>query len=859
MIDRTRVSLLAITLTACRGDSPSDELGSTGDESSTSGGTSTDTDDSSSQTDTGDTSTTQGQDCMVAADCAAPAPCEAEPTCEAGSCMYDALPVGASCDQGDACTSNVCDGAGTCLSSDKVCNEPPGFDVVAACSGGQATFLAPGACGGTCNPQSGACEYPDVELACPPDSAALAQEQHYQVVLRNFLGTLEESDFEVALAPVTYQPSDLTDDESRYQQAILLANNGYYAPDTDGLRVPASVFTLASIEQPGGVMMSAGRNNYFEPTATMWWNQWDLPGNPYQGSKAVRMRAFVGAAVDLIMRDAASEGGGVEYSLAMPLTWVGSTLLGLEDGDVDECTKLAFEQGARRLITKLEGLHNSNGNNDMAQGAHAGLYMVAEASGDAELTARAIAESQQIFADYYHAAGYMDHGGGFDASYEGISLYFLVWAGLISDWPHVIEVVRAYSTLKGHLTLPEPDGRFTGPSHFSPATSAPSVFDQWGPYHRDLGAAMLVPEAQYQVFSVASPPLGLPDAATLDTRIQNGIDGINEDLVASNELPGQWSSNPWTEFTFGGVLYRDGFRAQMQALSDAMDETMLPPFLRAGGFARDFDDEFLIAKYGDLGVVLHAGPLNESWSGPAGTPSGFSGGALSAFWTADAGAALLGVAYGSQNTEPGPDSWADWRSWPTHALSGITTGNDPFSSARIIEPTASVEVLAESATMLVSGTISSTQGGGHSAPNDALVGDVDFTREFVVDASGLSITTAIAYAGPTQVSELYETIPVFLGQSGQNANVIIELVDDMGLTVMASTTAVVDVVEIVVHRFDGTVVIALDQPRPVMLAPELWSTTYQWNASARAVLIDLLDGGAQALPSMSIAYSIAPG
>ena len=859
----SRVPLLAVLLIACRDDSPGDEVASTGtgtesSTASTSMSTSTESDSDTGNTD--DPTSTDGPDgCTTPADCGVPDPCEAQPECEDGLCIYGSLPVGADCDEGDPCTTNVCDGAGTCLSSNKVCNEPPDFDVAAACSGGQATFMAPGACGGTCNPQSGACDYPDVELECPPDNSPLAQDLPYQVVLRNFLATLEEADFEVALAPVTYQPSDLPDDESRYQAAILLANNGYYAPSSKGLRVPASVFTLDSIEQPGAVMMSAGRNNYMEPTATMWWNQWELPGNPYQGNKALRMRAFVSAAVDLIMRDAASEGGGVEYSIAMPLTWMGSTLQGLEDGDVDECTKLAFEQGARRLITKLEGLHNCNGNNDMAQGAHAGMYMVAEASGDADLMARAIAESQQIFADYYHPAGYMDHGGGFDASYEGISLYFLVWGGLVSDWPHLIDVIRSFQTLKAHLTLPEPDGRFTGPSHFSPATSAPSVFDQWGPYHRDLGAAMLVSEAQYQVFSVASPPLGLPDDATLDTRIQNGIDGINDDLVASNEMPGQWSSNPWTEFTHGGVLYRDGFRADMQALSDAMDETMLPPFLRAGSFAQDFDDDFLVAKYGDLGVILHAGPLNESWSGPNGTPSGFSGGAMSGFWTADAGAALLGVAYGSQNTEPGPDSWADWRSWPTHALSGLAAGNHPFSSARIIEPVSTVETMSESATMSVSGTISSTQGGGHSAPNNALMGDVDFTREFVVDASGLSVTTSIDYGGPTQVSELYETIPVFLGMSGQMPNVVIELVDDMGLTTMASANPVDDVVEIVVHRFDGSVVITLDQPRPVMLAPDTWSTTYQWNASARAVLIDVLDGPAQVLPSMSISYTIAPG
>jgi hypothetical protein len=251
MLRNVRAPLLAVTLVACRNDNPGEELGSTAAESS-SGSTSTDTTDSSSETatDTDDTSTTEEQDCMTAADCAAPAPCEAEPTCEAGSCMYAALPVGSSCDEGDPCTSNVCDGAGGCLSSTKVCNEPPAFDVAAACSGGQPTFQAPGACGGSCNPQTGACEYPDVELACPPDSAALAQDHPYQVVLRNFLATLDESDFELTLAPVSYQPSDLADDEARYQQAILLANNGYYAPSSKGLVVPASVFTPRRSSSP---------------------------------------------------------------------------------------------------------------------------------------------------------------------------------------------------------------------------------------------------------------------------------------------------------------------------------------------------------------------------------------------------------------------------------------------------------------------------------------------------------------------------------------------------------------------------------------------------------------------------------
>ena len=93
-------------------------------------------------------------------------------------------------------------------------------------------------------------------------------------------------------------------------------------PWTRGLAVAADNFVLANIESPDGIRMLAPSRipaddadirrfgaPFAEPGDTVWWAGWDYPGNPYRGSRAVRNRAFVMAAVDMIMLDKLHESG----------------------------------------------------------------------------------------------------------------------------------------------------------------------------------------------------------------------------------------------------------------------------------------------------------------------------------------------------------------------------------------------------------------------------------------------------------------------------------------------------------------------------------------------------------------------
>ena len=63
-----------------------------------------------------------------------------------------------------------------------------------------------------------------------------------------------------------------------------------------------------------------------------------------------------------------------------------------------------------------------------------------------------------------------------------------------------------------------------------------------------------------------------------------------------------------------------------------------------------------------------------------------------------------------------------------------------------------------------------------------------------------------------------------------------------------------------IQRFEGDLLIELDQPRPVQLSPAFWQDHYQSSAVCRSVMIDLLPEGARPVPlrSATIRYTIKP-
>ena len=144
-----------------------------------------------------------------------------------------------------------------------------------------------------------------VGFTCLPAKAQLPQTHEYQVTIRNYLAGITLADLDVTLTPVTYDDAYLSSNDELHATWLALEDIGRVPTvDMSGIRVASLHFSLSQLERDGQVYMRVGRNSDFmDPINTAWWADWDYPGNPYYGSSAVKLRAFVAAAVDLMMTD----------------------------------------------------------------------------------------------------------------------------------------------------------------------------------------------------------------------------------------------------------------------------------------------------------------------------------------------------------------------------------------------------------------------------------------------------------------------------------------------------------------------------------------------------------------------------
>ena len=144
----------------------------------------------------------------------------------------------------------------------------------------------------------------------------------------------------------------------------------------------------------------------------------------------------------------------------------------------------------------------------------------------------------------------------------------------------------------------------------------------------------------------------------------------------------------------------------------------------------------------------------------------------------------------------------------------------------------------------------------------AIEGRIDYTRTFTIDPKGLRIETRLKADGKDKIAELYETLPVLLGDGGiqkTKANVTIEF--QVGGKWAPATDQYAEQVQAVrLTRFTVAVLVTFDRPRRVKLSPADWADAYMTRASNRNILIDLLESGDKpvVLRDASVSYQMQP-
>ena len=702
---------------------------------------------------------------------------------------------------------------------------------------------------------------------------SLPQEHAYQVTLRDYLATFSEEDFEIELKPLTYKNNYFSTPEEVHREWLVFENIGRFLPPHQGIRSPAHHYTLESIEAEGKVNM---RVDYFfhQPATSAWYATWDSPINPYRpgqpGNKEIKNRAFVVAAVDMMMLDQLHESGSyrsdfTSFSLAM-YAYVYSVV----KDDLSLDVRAAFEEGMIKMFERMEEAGPTGTHGDTNQPAHLAMYFLAKHVDSENLTERAEAYSRKVIEYNFEEAGYIDHGLGFDPSYNGISIDYISMAAIASRYSWLAKTVDKMAKLKSYLSFPEPDGTFRGPSHFSTSTASGSPNDQQPSYWRDNTVAMLSDHGKYLTFKenkhkgIRYQPFDVLDEYTMRRELYSFVETANS--VAANPRyswmwptdahPEVWQEVHWQDFPpFLYDYYPSGYYDSLKAIRDNDNPLDSPPFSRTGDFIENFSDEFLIAKVGGYGLAIHTGRLSWWTTKSNGAISGMSGGALSTFWTPETGLTMLGRMRGYSGSTP--DTWDNSDTWATHHIWGKNSAGLPFSSARHTHPEVNYEVDGPSkATVTVSGSIGQHDA-GKTAPKNAIKGHVVYNRTFSIAPEGLTITTELTSDGADAVSELWESLPIYLGENESQDAAIEVRVGEMWQR--ASTTIVTtDLIRI--RRNNGYVSMNFETPQRVKLSPHVWTTEYQVESRMRNIMVNLLHSNNTevSMPaSVSVTYTLS--
>ena len=285
--------------------------------------------------------------------------------------------------------------------------------------------------------------------------------------------------------------------------------------------------------------------------------QWKHPSNPFHDNRALKLRAFVGATVQMVMFLNFAELNDSKVPPPIRPDWHGYHAViwaapypGFKDvlppqvqKAYEECLRLC---GERILKWSIRG---ETCENDLT--APLGLVYISRALNDPEFTKKVEAYVRPVFTEprFIHPAGYWVERGGIETGFAGQANLYASWIALMTDWPFAKEALERVYRLRGHLILPEPDGRLTGPSHFNTRLGSPASADQFAwDGMREFAASMVTDEAAHAV-TMPTPEI-LKDAPRIrahafEEHLKENLRDNKGHYYTNSELTVENTTWPW--------------------------------------------------------------------------------------------------------------------------------------------------------------------------------------------------------------------------------------------------------------------------------------------------------------------------
>ncbi len=720
--------------------------------------------------------------------------------------------------------------------------------------------------------------------ACAQEGAKTApgklpQTHEYQKTLRTFMASLTEKDFAHGGGAIDEAKPYDQDPEYLYRNYLLTLMQQPLIGSkraTPAISSPPVCYLLATIEQTNAVHLPP-----VWPEALMSFVQWDFPGSPFRNNRALKLRAFMGAAVQLMMFHNFAELNDSKTPPPIRPDWHGyypviwaAPYPGFKDVLPPEVQK-AYETGMKMAGERMLnwGIRGESCENDLL--APLGLVYISRALNDPDFTRKVEEFVKPVFTDarYFNKAGYWVEREGLDTGFGGSANLYASWIALMTDWPFAKDALERVYRLRGHLILPEPDGQLTGPSHFNSRLGGPASGDQFAwAGARDAAAAMVTDEAAQ--FVTLPAPDALKAAPVTRAHMfteqikenirENGHYFTDAELTPSNTMQ-PWTLRLWMTYNFpisqnpAYEFYRKGSYAHRQELEKNKSPLLKSPFLRGENFIRDFEKAFVVTRQPAFAAILHTGAIGgqspDDNKAPFAGPMGLGGGQLSAFWTPAAGSVILGARAG-MSYDKSFDQVEAWRTWPNHSVCGATADGTFFTSARIQQPDTTVDIQGTKGTVKVAGVVPASVVG----QEPAIAGTYNYTRSFTIDDKGVRVETTIRGDGKDQVAELYEVLPVYLRDTDKQAQATPTAIEfqSAGKWVPATAEFTEGVTAVKLARFTGAVQVTFDSPQRVKLSPADWQDVYLSRLACRNVLVDLLGKPGTITDARTVRYEIRP-
>jgi len=342
----------------------------------------------------------------------------------------------------------------------------------------------------------------------------------------------------------------------------------------------------------------------------------------------------------------------------------------LKDHLPDEARELLTE-GVRRSADRLATVSDIElALTNMYSSIPSGLYFAYLATGDERYRKTSLRHAHRIvdatYGRYYGQApaGYYREHFALDAGYNSMTTYQLGMLYHLSKDEKILESLRRDWRFIVHQVLREPDGTRVGPSDFASRTPSAFVDHQWGLPVKWL--QHLVPEA----------------GAFAGTPAKAGGESRRERLIRTVS-----NYNRWQESRRLNHVARSWVGAYATHMWRVVGQKPLPgvlPIDETAPFNRNFGDEFFCIKRANYYAVINAGQPVPFWMNPLfGGYLGFTGGAISTFWTPEYGASVLGRmpnAYGVPF-----DDW-DTR-WLANTIVGIREDGKVFTTGASVPTT----------------------------------------------------------------------------------------------------------------------------------------------------------------------------